>query len=53
MLTPEWKHRIENWQREIPNHLYRPLGTVALSGFVTKDQLAAEQWLHDHDGNAF
>lgn len=43
MLTIEWQHRLENWRRELPNHLYRPLGPVALSGFITKEQLTAGQ----------
>jgi alpha-mannosidase len=44
-LTLEWKHRIDRWREELPRHLYRPLGIVDLSGFVTKDQLTAEEAL--------
>ncbi|MCP4537860.1 MAG: alpha-mannosidase [Chloroflexi bacterium] len=44
-LTTEWKRRVDNWRKELPNHFYRPLGTVALNGFVTTEQLTAEQAL--------
>jgi alpha-mannosidase len=43
MLTIEWKHRIDNWRREVPNHVYRSLGPVELSGRITKDQLTVEE----------
>ena len=42
-LNPEWLRRVTNWRDELPNHFYRPLGVVALNGFVTKEQLTAEQ----------
>ena len=42
-LNPEWKHRVENWLRELPNLFYQPLGPIALSGFVTLEQLTPEQ----------
>ena len=42
-LNPEWLRRVTNWRDELPQHFYRPLGVVALSGFVTKEQLTAEQ----------
>ena len=45
MLTTEWRRRTDNWRRELPNHVYRPLGTVAVSGFMTKEQLTAEEAL--------
>jgi alpha-mannosidase len=38
-LTPEWKHRIQSWKRELPNHFYIPLGSVNWDGFTTKEQL--------------
>jgi alpha-mannosidase len=44
-LTIEWRHRIERWREELPRHFYRPLGTMEVSGFVTQDQLAAEEAL--------
>ncbi len=44
-LTTEWKRRIDNWRKELPNHFYRPLGTVALTGFASTEQLTAEQAL--------
>jgi alpha-mannosidase len=44
-LTLEWRHRIDRWREELPRHFYRPLGAVALSGFVTGDQLTAEEAL--------
>jgi len=43
MLTIEWRHRLENWRRELVAHLYRPLGTLALEGLVTKDQYTVEE----------
>ncbi len=43
MLTIEWRRRIDNWRKELPNHLYRPLGTIELSGFVTREQLTVEE----------
>ena len=43
MLTTEWRRRLDNWRREMPNHFYRPLGTVEVIGFVTTNQLTAEQ----------
>ncbi len=47
-LNPEWLRRVTNWRDELPYHFYRPLGAVALSGFVTKAQLTAEEALaHD------
>jgi len=44
-LTLEWRHRIDRWREELPRHFYRPLGAVDLSGFVTVDQLTAEEAL--------
>lgn len=43
MLTIEWRHRLENWMRELPNHVYRELGEVPLHGFITPEQLTAAQ----------
>jgi alpha-mannosidase len=43
MLTIEWKRRVDNWRREIPNHVYRPLGPIELSGWITEDQLTVEE----------
>ena len=42
-LTIEWTHRIDTWRNEIRQHVYRPLETVALQGFVTPEQLSAAQ----------
>jgi alpha-mannosidase len=42
-LTIEWQHRIERWQTALWEGCYRPLGTVALSGFTTLAKLSAEQ----------
>ncbi|MBM3189605.1 MAG: alpha-mannosidase, partial [Chloroflexi bacterium] len=42
-LTIEWRRRVENWRRELPHHVYRPLGTVPLEGFTTMDQLRVEE----------
>jgi len=43
MLTIEWRRRIDNWRRELPNHFYRPLGAVGMSGFITLDQLTVDE----------
>ena len=43
MLSKEWRRRIDNWRKEIPQHVYRPLAPVELSGFITKDQLTVEE----------
>jgi alpha-mannosidase len=48
-LDAEWKRRVENWLRELPELFYTPLGSLALEGFVTKEQLTPEQAL----GGAF
>jgi alpha-mannosidase len=42
-LTIEWQHRIERWEKVLWSLCYRPLGSIDLSGFTTKDQLTAEQ----------
>ncbi|HEY3379689.1 MAG TPA: glycoside hydrolase family 38 C-terminal domain-containing protein [Armatimonadota bacterium] len=39
----EWQHRIEHWLKELPQHFYRPLGTVEMQGFTTFDQLTVRQ----------
>jgi len=41
-LTLEWRHRLDRWREELPQHFYRPLGTVDLEGFVTAEQLTPE-----------
>jgi alpha-mannosidase len=43
MLTIEWKRRIDNWRKELPNHVYRPLGVVPVNGFVTQEQLTVDE----------
>jgi hypothetical protein len=45
MLNPEWRRRIDNWLKVMPSMFFRPLGNVAFKGFVTKEQLTAEQAL--------
>ena len=42
-LTAEWRRRVDNWREELPRHFYRPLGTVEVSGFTTKDQLTVQE----------
>jgi alpha-mannosidase len=42
MLTIEWKRRVDNWRQELPNHVYRSLGPIPMSGFVTTEQLTVE-----------
>jgi alpha-mannosidase len=41
-LTLEWRDRINLWREELKKHFYRPLGTVELQGFVTREQLSPE-----------
>ncbi len=38
VLNLEWRRRFLPWRDELPGHFYRPLGSVALEGFVTTDQ---------------
>lgn len=42
-LTPEWKHRIDRWQKALWDACYRPLGVISLSGFTTLEKLTADQ----------
>jgi alpha-mannosidase len=42
-LNLEWRHRLDVWRAELPRHFYRPLGAVELQGFVTLEQLTAEE----------
>ncbi|MCX7608935.1 MAG: glycosyl hydrolase-related protein [Anaerolineales bacterium] len=42
-LTPEWKHRIELWEKALWNACYRPLQPILLEGFATTDHLTPEQ----------
>jgi alpha-mannosidase len=44
-LNPEWLRRVTNWRDELPQHFYRPLSVIELSGFVTKDQLTPDETL--------
>jgi len=44
-LTIEWRRRIDNWRKELPNHFYRALGAVDVSGFTTTEQLTADEAL--------
>ncbi|MBE0698863.1 MAG: alpha-mannosidase [Anaerolineaceae bacterium] len=42
-LTIEWQHRIERWQKVLWSLCYRPLGSIPMNGFTTREQLTAEQ----------
>ncbi|MBC7237335.1 MAG: alpha-mannosidase, partial [Chloroflexi bacterium] len=42
-LTPEWRNRIDNWRAELARHFYRPLGTLALEGYTTMEQLSPKE----------
>lgn len=44
-LNKEWRNRVLNWQKALWSLCYRPLESVALSGFTTFEQLTAEQAL--------
>ncbi len=45
VLNLEWLHRLTPWREELPRHLYRPLGTVTMQGFVTEAQLTPDEAL--------
>ncbi len=45
VLNPEWRRRINNWMTVMPSMYFKPLGTVPFKGFVTKQQLTADQAL--------
>ncbi len=42
-LSTEWRRRVDGWRRVLATLFYEPLGDVALEGFVTQEQLSAEQ----------
>lgn len=42
-LNPEWRRRIDNWLKVMPSMFFKPLGDIAFEGFVTGEQLTAEQ----------
>ncbi|MHC4252741.1 MAG: glycoside hydrolase family 38 N-terminal domain-containing protein, partial [Planctomycetota bacterium] len=42
-LTIEWRKRIDHWRRVLREQFYIPLGEVEAVGFVTKEQLAADE----------
>lgn len=44
-LTIEWRRRIDRWREELARHFYRVLGSVAVSGYVTIDQLTVAEAL--------
>ncbi|MEI6422425.1 MAG: hypothetical protein WCP55_09415, partial [Lentisphaerota bacterium] len=44
-LNPEWRRRIDMWTKAMPSMFFKPLGNIAFDGFVTKEQLTAEQAL--------
>ncbi|MCX6983121.1 MAG: alpha-mannosidase, partial [Lentisphaerae bacterium] len=44
-LTLEWRRRIDTWLKVMPAMFFKPIGNVAFKGFVTREQLSAEQAL--------
>jgi len=42
-LTPEWQKRIQRWRKELKEHFYKKLGVAEAVGFVTSEQLSAEE----------
>ncbi len=44
-VTGEWRMRAGHWRDALWTRCYRPLGTLALRGFTTAEQLTAEQAL--------
>jgi len=43
VLNPEWCHRIDHWRNTLPRLFYRELQSLALEGFITTEQLRAEE----------
>lgn len=43
MIDQEWRHRIERWRKALPKLFYRPLGSIALRGCGTYEQLTLEE----------
>ena len=44
-MNPEWRRRVDNWRKKMPNLFYLQLGTIEFEGFVTKEQLASKEAL--------
>ncbi len=44
-LTLEWRHRIMAWRHELSQHLYQPLGPVALEAAYTMEQFSLDEAL--------
>jgi len=42
-LTQEWQKRIQRWRKELQEHFCKRLGTAEAVGFVTSEQLTAEE----------
>ena len=43
MLNLEWNNRLERWRTELKRQLYRPLGPIEVSGFITLEHLTPQQ----------
>ena len=41
-LPRQKRQRLEAWRKEMKNHLYTPVGTVAFTGFTTFERLTPE-----------
>src|SRR4030065_1444777 len=44
-LTKEWLNRIKHWDAALWQIVYEPIATLELTGFITRNQLTAEQAL--------
>ncbi len=44
-LNEEWQRRVDEWNEVLWKDLYRPLGEINFSGFVTKEQLSPQEAL--------
>ena len=42
-MQPEWKGRLDHWIETLKKEFYEPLGEIEFKGFLTFDQLTAEQ----------
>ena len=42
-MHSEWKRRLEHWVNTLNQDIYRPLGSIALEGWLTMDHLSLEE----------
>ena len=42
-MKPEWRDRLRHMENALMRDMYHPLGEIALSGFVTEEELSLEE----------